>query len=137
MPTQQPAHVTLSHVPDGTHTPLVHVSFTPQATQATPLLPHAVGVAGLMQLVPEQQPFGQLPGLQVGVWHVRSFGSPSGAQVFPVAEQSAQAWPPLPQATLSAPMTHVLPWQHPPQFAGPHVGVPVHCPPLVAKPLQF
>jgi hypothetical protein len=78
------------------------------------------------QLLPTQHP-GQLPALHVtGVWQVRSFGWPGGIHVLPVAAQFVHCPPCLPQATESVPVTHVVPSQHPPQFFGPHVGMPAH-----------
>ena len=60
---------------------------------------------------------------------MRSFGSPGPTHVFPVAVQLVHAPPCLPQAIESLPATQVFPLQQPPQFCGPHVGVPWHEPP--------
>jgi hypothetical protein len=128
-PMQQPAQLAALQPTTGVHTPASHVSFRPHAVHALPPEPHAPGLVAMTHVLPEQQP-GQFFGPHVtGVWQVRSFGWPRGAQTLPVAAQSAQAWPPFPQAVASPPVTHVVPSQQPPQFAGPHVGVPWQAPP--------
>jgi hypothetical protein len=47
----------------------------------------------------------------------------------PAAVQLAHAEPCLPHAVESLPVTQVVPSQQPPQFCGPHVGVPWQRPP--------
>jgi hypothetical protein len=128
-PMQHPAQFAGPQLGAGAHTPALHASLAPQPLQTSPPLPQAAGVVATTQLLPTQQP-GQFPALQVtGVWHERSLGWPCGAQMRPVAVQLAQAFPCRPHALESLPATHVVPLQQPPQFAGPHVGVPWQAPP--------
>ncbi len=80
-PTQQPAQVAGEHAAAGWQTPALHDSFALQAAHTAPPLPHAAGVPESTHWFPTQQP-GQVAALQVtGVWHVRSFGWPTAAQV--------------------------------------------------------
>jgi hypothetical protein len=128
-PTQQPAQLPGPQFAWGVQMPLLHDSFIAHALQAWPPFPHAAGVVAITQSLPTQQP-AQLPALHVtGVWHVRSFGWPCGMHCLPVAAQFVHAWPCLPHAVASLPMTHFVPSQQPPQFCGPHVGVPSQRPP--------
>jgi len=123
-PTQHPGQFPGLHAPFGTHALPEHVSFGAHALQAAPPLPQAAFVSFVMQVLPTQHP-AQLPGPHVTCgWQVRSFGWPFGTQMSPIAEQFLQAAPLFPHALLSPPPVHVVPLQQPPQFAGPHVGLP-------------
>lgn len=67
---------------------------------------------------------------------MRSPGCPSGTQNS-FAPHDEQTLPPLPQAVESLPATHCpAAVQQPPQFCGPHDGVPSHLPPPPVWPLQ-
>jgi hypothetical protein len=68
---------------------------------------------------------------------VRSFGWPSATHVWPFAAQLLQAAPPFPHAVESPPEVQVVPLQQPPQFAGPHVGVPWQVPPPFGTGTHF
>jgi hypothetical protein len=51
----------------GTQLPAaLQFSFTPHFLHAVPPTPHALGVGGMTQKLPEQQPFGHVPALHVG-----------------------------------------------------------------------
>lgn len=133
-PTQQPAvpptpQFAGLHVVEGVHTPAVHVSFGLHAWHCAPFFPHAAGVGFATHWLPTQQP-AQLASQDGGIWHVRSFGCPSGTQTRPCPAQFEHAKPPLPHAVSSVPTTHVVPTQQPPpHVSGPQVGVPSHRPP--------
>jgi hypothetical protein len=91
----------------------------PQATQATPPVPHAASLSAptAMHVAPLQQP-AQLPGPHAGLQ------APPWQVLVPVHATHAEPAPAEPQAPfVSLPrVTQVLPLQHPVQFAGPHVG---------------
>jgi len=128
LPMQQPAQFAGPQAGAGVQMPALQVSFAPQPLHTSPPLPHAAGVVATTQLLPTQQP-GQFAGPQVtGVWQVRS-----PAQMRPVVVQLVHAAPWRPHAVASLPVTHVVPWQQPPQFWGPHVGVPWQVPPPPGK----
>jgi hypothetical protein len=125
------------HDPFGTHAPPTQLSPGAHGEHALPPIPHAAVVLPPTQVLPTQQP-AQLPGPHVtGGWHVRSFGWPVGTQMSPIEMQFLQAAPALPHAMLSAPPLHTVPLQQPPQFAGPHVGLPWQVPPPILEGTHF
>ncbi len=104
------------------HTPPVQVAVPPagaaQFTQVPPPLPQAAGVFPGWQVLPEQQPFGQLAGV-----HLQT----PLTQAWPLA-QAWQVPPPLPQvpADCDAKGTQVVPEQQPfGQLAGVHLQTPL------------
>jgi hypothetical protein len=79
--------------------------FASQETQPLPAVAHAAAVGGVVQVDPEQQPAGQLAGVQP-------------LQMPPLQTPGAQDWqaaPPLPQEVSLAPVSQLVPVQHPEQ----------------------
>jgi hypothetical protein len=130
VPCVHPSVVFESHVPHE-HAPLTHAwpvahagpppqvqapavqpsPLTPQDWQVPPAAPHAVAERAL-HVVPEQQPSGQVQPVQAPptqLW-------PSG--------HAAQAWPALPQAVSTRPVSHVVPLQQPLHVVGSHTHLP-------------
>ena len=131
-PMQQPAQFAGLQPACGVQTPALHVSFAAQLWQAAPPLPHSAGVVATTQASPTQQP-GHVAALQVtGALHVPALGWPGGMHVLPVAPQLVHCAPWVPHALASVPVTQTVPLQQPPQFSGPHFGVPWHCPPALS-----
>lgn len=95
-----------------------------QLEQAAPAVPHASSSMPAMQVLPLQQPVGQLAAVHVGAAHKRS-----PPHVPPTAVQLTHAWPPEPQDEFCVPTTHVLPLQQPVGHVfTSHVGT-THAPP--------
>jgi hypothetical protein len=108
---QQPSQFDGLHVlPTQTWAVASHVSpKLAQFWQRTPPFPHAVEAVPGTQTPFAQQPLHVDGSQPVGPdRHVRVFGSQA-----PSAEQSAQAFPPIPQALTAEPGTHSSPAQHP------------------------
>jgi hypothetical protein len=71
-----------------------------------------------------------LPGPHVGCTvHVPPTGP--GVQVSPDGAQSRHCWPNSPHWFVPVPGRQALPWQHPEQLPGPHVGTLVQKPPTI------
>jgi hypothetical protein len=79
----------------------------PHALHAPPLAPHAVA-DGVVQVWPEQQPFGQVVPLQ--------FAQDPALQMRPM--QSEHAAPPVPHWLPALPGSQVVPLQHPAHDCG-------------------
>jgi hypothetical protein len=90
-----------------------------QFTHAVPWPPHCVSrKPGWHTCCASQQP-AQLIELQALMhWPL--------VHVSPTVVQSWHCAPPKPHALGVSPKTHVLPWQHPPQFCGPHSVAATH-----------
>lgn len=133
-----------SSLPVSTQSPLQQVSPGSQMAQVSPLRPQRVSWVPGSQVFPEQQPFGQLSGLQVHVpathswfaahaWpHAPQFPcsldvstQAAAQQVSAFGGQLRHALPPLPHAVLAVPGWQVSPSQHPSaQLAAVHRHAP-------------
>jgi hypothetical protein len=120
---QHPGHVFGLHATGETHAWFTHLSPSGvQFTHVAPPLPHVASSLPSMHVLPTQQPwqlFGPHVGCATHCWLVH---------VSPSAWQLLHAPPPNPHANDEVPTEHALPWQHPPQLAGPQLGCPTHVP---------
>jgi hypothetical protein len=94
-----------------------------QAEQAVPATPQLAN-AGVLQFAPAQHPFGQLEA-------VHPVHTPAALQIW-LAGHAEHAVPPLPQAPLSLPDSHVLPLQQP---LGQEVPLHTQTPPTQTCPV--